>query len=109
MVCAEERGRVDACWAVMPSSSSRKAGPCQAWPPNARRSWSAMRNDSGFMRPGAGSAYFLNSRSNALRASLALLGGGTLFSGTGVRGAAMGVAESRATVTRGENSEHSFN
>jgi hypothetical protein len=50
--------------------------------------------------------YFLNSRSNASRASLALRGGGVLMFVTG-RGPCEKLA-SRATVTRGENNEHSL-
>ncbi|HEY3835630.1 MAG TPA: hypothetical protein VGL72_03630 [Bryobacteraceae bacterium] len=46
--------------------------------------------------------------SNALRASLALLGGAEFASGIAVRCIGVGLAESRATVTRGENMAHSF-
>ncbi len=54
--------------------------------------------------------YFLNRRSKASRASLALRGGGVFAPGTGARPLPGICADdaSRATVTRGENSVHTF-
>lgn len=51
--------------------------------------------------------YFLKSRSNASRASIALRGAGVLMLGTADRPFCC-PETSRATVTRGENSVHSF-
>ena len=55
--------------------------------------------------------YFLNRRSNASRASLALRGGGVFMPGIGPREAPFWFCvevDSRATVTRDENSVHSL-
>ena len=56
----------------------------------------------------AQTGYFLNSRSKALRASLALLGGAIFGSGTELRGGIEAGEAFRATVTRGEKSVQSF-
>ena len=56
----------------------------------------------------AETGYFLNSRSKALRASLALLGGAIFGSGAEPREGSEAGEASRATVTRGEKSVQSF-
>ena len=53
-------------------------------------------------------SYFLNNRSKASRASLALRGGGVFMPGAGLPPLPGALVTSRATVTRGENRAHSL-
>lgn len=63
--------------------------------------------NGGAARADEGSNYFLKRRSNASRASIALRGAGAFTPGIGGRPFCW-LETSRATVTRGEKSEHSF-